>query len=469
MTKGMWCLGVAGIFALVGCSSDGESGTTTKPNPIEPAKEVQAEAPRDHGAPSTTYPAFTPNMAMLRNKGGRILEAPIFVTVVWDDNPNAPTYEALADSIGASAYWKEIVGEYGVGVATSGAANHVREKTPITLSSDPNADPVDAIITYMKERLAAPTSGWPAPTDQTLYTLFIGGEAAKTLCADGAGGLHDSFALNGKEIPFALVLECEGAPNMTALDDATISASHELAEAAVDPFPETSPAWQGLEDAYGAWELMQLGQDENGDMCEFYKDAYGKVAPELPFTLQRQWSNASARAGHSPCVPQGASPYFNVTPLEPADPITLTPPVELGLPFSPNTTGVKLAVGESRTIPLGIYSDAATDAISVRAFESDPMDEYAEPMSESRHKLVEIFIDKAAGTNGEKTYLTLKMLSKPSLGAALILVETTIGSTKHMLPILVGPGADAGSSKAATGAAKRILPSSRSRRVTLRR
>lgn len=462
-------LGSLGLFLLLAaCGSGGgdATGAPARPNgdpagSTPPSTPSAPASPADHGAVSTTYPAFKPDFAMLKNKGGKVLTNPVFVTVVWDDNPNAATYEQLADTIGTTKYWKEIVGEYGVGVASSGAANHVREKTPIPLSSSPNADPVDAIVTFMQEKLKdTATSKWPAPTDQTVYSLFLAGEAAQKICNDGAGGLHESFTLNGKEVAFALILECNDGPGgaAQALQEATISASHELGEAAVDPYPETGPAWQGVDDDHLAWELMQMGQDENADLCELYEDAYGKVSPEMPFFVQRQWSNASALGGHAPCVPQGESPYFNVAPLAPADTLTIKFPSGFDLPFNPTSKGFKVAVGETRTIPLGFYSDAATEPFSVEAFEVDAFDEQGEPMKATSSPNMELSLDKTTGQNGEKTYLTVKMNKMPSVSASLVLVSTTLGKTTHMMPFLIGPGADAASAApggGSTGANKK--------------
>jgi hypothetical protein len=76
--------------------------------------------------PSGTYPAFQPNIGQIVNQGGTLLTSPKIVTVTWQSDPNASTFEAFGDKIGASSYWKTAVGQFGVGAATSGTANHVR-------------------------------------------------------------------------------------------------------------------------------------------------------------------------------------------------------------------------------------------------------------------------------------------------------------------------------------------------------
>ena len=61
------------------------------------------------------------------------------------------------------------------------------------------------------------------------------------------------------------------------LSSVTLSASHELAEAATDPYPRSRPAWSGFRDDDLAWEMFQQFQSENGDACEFYRDS--ELAP----------------------------------------------------------------------------------------------------------------------------------------------------------------------------------------------
>src|SRR5262249_40514921 len=129
-------LGAFGLFVLGACSASGgdaaQAADQTAAPPDSPAQEAPAPAPtnapnQDHGSISTTSPAFRPDVPLLKNNGGHVLSSPVIVAVTWQDNANTATYEALVDKIGSTAYWKDVVGEYGVGPATSGAANHVHE------------------------------------------------------------------------------------------------------------------------------------------------------------------------------------------------------------------------------------------------------------------------------------------------------------------------------------------------------
>src|SRR5207248_11638159 len=118
----------------------------------------------------------------------------------------------------------------------------------------------------------------------------------------------------GKQVSYAIIPQCSGG-NST-LDESTLSGSHEIGEAALDPHPQSQPGWVGFDDNHLSWEFFQQFQSENGEACEFYKDSFFQSTdPALPFAVQRQWSNKSGAAGHDPCVPAPSRPYFNVTPI----------------------------------------------------------------------------------------------------------------------------------------------------------
>ena len=435
------------LVAATGCGATAAPDPATEtpaPAPTTPVAVPTPKAPApplDHGSVSTTYPAFAPNIPQLTNKGGKVLANPVVVTITWNDDPNVAAEEAVADTIGASDYWRAVVGEYGVGAVTSGAANHVHLTTPLVLPTGPDADPVPPILKVITDALADPAaSGWPAPTDQSVYLAYITGAAAKQLCDAGAGGLHDTVTVSGKEIPFAISAACaDPMSKFDALQEATISASHELAEVVVDPFPDSAPGWQGLGSDRLAWELLVMGQDENGDLCELYDDVYGMHgAPQLPFAVQRTWSNKSAAAGHAPCVPAPKDPNFNVTTLIANDTVVANFAGADAPPLDPTSLGYVIGVGQSRTIPLGFYSDGPTAPIAIEAFESDPFSQNGSSLDPSTDMNLELSLDKVSGQNGEKAYLTIKVVKDNAAKAHLVVVQATVGNVVRYLPILVG-------------------------------
>jgi hypothetical protein len=405
--------------------------------PPDPSPQGNTPPPPDNGAPSATYPAFTPAIGQLVNNGGDVLKTPLFVTVTWPNEANADAFEKFGDMLGESAYWQAIVGEYGVGAASSGAANHVREKTALGASIDSVG--LDGLVS--KNTTDPTTSGWPAPTDQTIYILYLpagtsldlgGGQDA---CTVGVGGYHDSTQIttaDGKtmNVAYAIIPQCQ-TPN-GILDESTMSASHELAEAALDPHPSIGPGWVGYDDAHLAWDYFQQFQDENGDDCEFYKDSFFKnTTDDLPFSIQRQWSNKSAAAGHAPCVPVPSGAYFNTTPL-------LQENIQVDLsqlqgPSKQTTEGFHIAVNDTKTFQIGFYSDGPTDAWTIEAREGSPFSQ----APSTTHRL-DLKLDKTSGQNGEKANLTAKVLQAGKTKGELVTIISTQGSKKHFMPILIG-------------------------------
>src|SRR5206468_11189841 len=113
-----------------------------------------------------------------------------------------------------------------------------------------------------------------------------------------------------------------------------------------------SPGYAQVDDADVAW-MFVLGGAETGDMCAQQASSFTKFA-ELPaYTVQRFWSNASAAAGHDPCVPSlPGEVYFQSAPVLP-DMVSLT-----GLPVP--LKGVQIPVGQSKVISVDLFSDAPT-------------------------------------------------------------------------------------------------------------
>jgi hypothetical protein len=284
--------------------SDTESRPAQAPTPTAPEDSPQAPGPADVTATSTVYPAPHPRMPQIPRNGGAVLHDPVVVSVTFSGDPWAQNIKAFGEQVGSLGWWSTVHAGYGVGPARSGgyvAANEV----PASLVTD--AD----IQRWVTARIGDGTL--PAPTDQTIYTLYYPQATTVTL-SDGAGaaascqvflGYHSTINVtyNGQSVPiaYAVVNRCS-----SELDQLTVTASHELTEAATDPHPvdETTCGFVTLED--NAW--TGLG-GENGDMC-----AGVSAVSEGGFALTRVWNNVTAAAGDQPCQPApdtGGVPYYN--------------------------------------------------------------------------------------------------------------------------------------------------------------
>ncbi len=388
-------------------------------------------------AASTVYPAFALDAPHLQNHGGPILANPQIVTVTWSDDGDAPTLDQFADKIGLSKYWNSVACEYGVGPAVSGACNHVHipGAAPATLTDTQ----LDALV--RKSAGSPATSGWPAPTADTLYLVFVSDSTdyqmhtqsgLLSICSSGTGGYHTSTVVaGGVEVAYAVVPRCNG------MDETTMAASHEIAEAALDP-SSRSPAYRDFDDAHAVWNAFVVGQTENGDACEFYRDAIFSSL-ELGYTLQRQWSSASFAAGHAPCVPS-TGVYFNVTPLDLHDVAWSVPDFGSFSATGPVTAkGVNIKVGETGSFTVGYYSDGPTaNDWTLKAVEGTGM--HTGGASFANGKL-SISVDKTTGHNGDKATVTVKVNGLDSTLNAnmvtLVSTDPTNKSASHYWPVLI--------------------------------
>ena len=143
---------------------------------------------------------------------------------------------------------------------------------------------------FVAENVGKTENAWPATSGDPVYIIYLPKTTSlllsgKSACAQGVGGYHSNTKVNGKAVAYAIVPRCG-----SDFDHVTVAASHELAEAATDPYPMTRPAWVGFKEEHLAWELFQQFQSENGDACEFYRDSdirFGES--DVGFTFQRQW------------------------------------------------------------------------------------------------------------------------------------------------------------------------------------
>ena len=150
-----------------GVTPGDDTGTTPPP---DDAGTPDTTPPVDHGAPSDTYPAFKPDMPQLQNNGGDVLSTPVVVTVTFPSEvaSQVPIFEDLGDKIGPSDYWKKITSEYGVGAASGGG--HVHSTADLT-SDDASDTGIDNYVADHATNYAK--YGWPAPTDHTIYVLYV--------------------------------------------------------------------------------------------------------------------------------------------------------------------------------------------------------------------------------------------------------------------------------------------------------
>jgi hypothetical protein len=403
---------------------------------------IDAGLDSDFGQVSTTYPAFLPQAPQVIAPSGGVSLSHMKVVPVFfpGENHEAEILDMLA-KYAASPEWPEAVAEYGVGPLTVVAPIHVAEAFP---------SPTDdvSLRAWLDTRLNGARAEW-GPTDavtfaSSLYVLFApsgaqvtasggrklctdiyayhwsmqlgktggvvdggAGDAAATDAATMDGGADGGHAPIGTPVFHALIGRCS-IPGLSELAGITSGLSHELVESATDPY-DLSPRWNGVDRPHANWGAA-LGT-EIADLCVLPAPSY-VTPPSLGYTLARSWSNDRAMAGHDPCVPSAAGPYFNAVPD--------LPDMVFDSEARASVMGVNLSGSAPRTIALRLYSDGPTAGPwSIRL-----VDRYA---AFNQPAALSLKLDKTTGQNGEIVHLTIQAVDLPVHRSADFFIYSTLG------------------------------------------
>jgi len=357
------------------------------------------------------------------NLGGDVLAAPKIVPITFAGDSRAPDLEAFATSFAASDTLKSQVSEYGVGAATVATPIHLADAaTAATSDTD-----IQKLVTTS---LTGATPAWGTPDKSAIYTLFYPSTTKITApngvsCAvNGFGGYHSEVALaDGSAIVYAVIAGCDKFATSPftgpmGIDQVTSVASHEWVEAMTDPHIDSAPAYGQPDSVDLGWLVVPGG--EVGDMCGFNPNS-SLIPSGMSHSVQRIWSNKEAAKGNDPCVPHVSKlPYFNTAPAL-ADKVKWS---YFGTPVQSN--GVHIPVGESKTIELDLFSMGDTGG---------PWKiEVQEPLTWVKQKPeLQMTLDRTSGQNGEKVYLTIKVLAKDkSFGAEFFAIVSTLGDQSNI-------------------------------------
>jgi hypothetical protein len=282
-----------------------------------------------------------------------------------------------------------------------------------------------AIQTWLAGKLDSADPLWPVPDANTLYILHYpagtsitlsGGMGVESSCSS-FGGYHSSTSLaNNMVVPYAVMPRCSTFGPLKGLDAVTGAESHEIVEAVTDPQPQQFPAYGQVDDAHLYWELA-LGGGETGDMCAQFPNIFTKFADIPKYTVQRTWSNASAMAGHDPCVPVplNETAYFNAVPVLPDS---------IMFPGFGTVKGVNIAVGDSKTIDVDLFSDADTGG----PWDVEALDFY---QLMGLPPTLGLALDRSSGQNGEILHLTITPQSAGMFGASVFILRSTQQGQEH--------------------------------------
>jgi hypothetical protein len=323
----------------------------------------------------------------------------------------------FTNNLGASSYWTQTAGIYGVAPLEALA--------PIQLTIDPGAVvDADTIGPFLADKIMNDPA-FPMPDGNTIYmfqfpdntTITEGGGTVKS--CQSFGGFHWIAATPMGYIPFIASAYCSPFHGNSGIDSVTATLSHELVEAATNPQPLAgTQAFSGFDDAHFYWS--DIAGDEVGDICAPLRNEYSKVLP-FDYTVQHIWSNAAALAGHDPCVPQDPNiPYFNSAAVLNDD---IMIPVMNGSPVT--SKGVSIPVGGSKTIELDLFSDRDTKADIV----VDAKDWASYALGQAPH--LSFQFDRKKGRNGEKLHLTITRLKASADHYEIFFLTNAINPVTH--------------------------------------
>jgi hypothetical protein len=385
--------------------------TTTE---LPPGAGVGLDASAGEGGGVPGYPAPHPPLPQATSKHGPVMTAPKVVAISFQgDALQAQLDTWLTQLVAATSYWSGATKEYGVGALQAAAPVHLMEPGGGTFTDSD-------VQQWLIGKINAGGS-FPAPDTNTLYVIYYQNTAHLTmngglLCQDFQG-YHGDFLLKagGPFVSYAVVGRC--APpvaGVSELDEVTAEASHEILEAATDPIPNEQPTWVTVDADHYGWSLV-AGGGELADLCAPFPNAFYKPTG-VSALVARLWSNAAAAASHDPCEPEGTSPYFNAAPV-------LDDTIQVvGSPLgSFPTKGVNIPVGSSKTIELDLFSDGPTSGPwKVSLLDLTSAFFHGKPA-------LDFSLDKTEGQNGDKLQLTIRALTKSSLGTSPFWVQNDLG------------------------------------------
>jgi|HubBroStandDraft_6_1064221.scaffolds.fasta_scaffold137346_2 hypothetical protein len=280
-------------------------------------------------------------LPQLAYAGGELLVSPQVVTVTFANDTLTSQLQAFGASVTSSAWWNEVRPGYcasdgGVCVGDGPPGMSVVLTTsPMASYTDSGQGGTSSLQTWLASEFASGTLPSPGAHSNRVYVIYFpvgdGATPITTVTLDGTtscmeggfDGYHNFMAVDGQQIPYAVVMECPPLlpplptiPTIDLLQNTTITTSHEVFESSSDPIPPTGFALplSNLSD------LNNLGWNdivgvEGADLCV---DPFGLEQDETTdgvYTVQRIWSNARAAQGIDPCVPAPANEaYFNAAP-----------------------------------------------------------------------------------------------------------------------------------------------------------
>jgi hypothetical protein len=404
-------------------------GADDAPHAIAPAAPAKPGAPvnRADAVANDAYPAPHARPPLVASWGGPVMKSPKVVPVFFsnEDPQIKRQLEDFLQRVGSTEYWRAAVSEYGVGALSSAPTVALDESAQGTIDDS-------EIQALLAKKLNANDPAFP-PADESLLVMLHYPEgvtitAGRDQSCTSFGGYHSNITLDAAHgnihVAYAVMPRCASFGPLTGLDAITGPESHELVEAATDPFPMNNPGYADVDEEHFYWSRV-LGGGENGDMCAQFPGVFTKF-PEIPYVVQRSWSNKAALEGREPCVPaMPGSVYFNAAPR-------LEDDIDFNIGGQTITAkGVRVLPGQSKTIDVNLFSEGDTGGpwtVDVKEIG---------PLGGGRPNVV-YELDRNQGRNGDKLRLTITTRSQKRRQSSAFLLISRQGRRQNLWVGLVG-------------------------------
>ena len=254
------CVG-ASVASLGACTGDDPAGASaSSPDAAlsddggSAGTDASGEAAAFDAGPDAeqdpnVYPAVHQPIAQVDNLGGPVLDHAKLVTVTFRGDAMRDAFRTYTHEILTSVWWRKTIGTFGFADGANGGDFELDDTVSGRTITDADFQ------AYARQQITL--GKLPIPDRQTLFMFYV--PRSTTLDAQGQltcrdnGGYHGSFvmALGGGDggvgdgggtttvdVAYAIIPRCYGS-----FQDATIAASHEIAEAATEPTPADSPTY----------------------------------------------------------------------------------------------------------------------------------------------------------------------------------------------------------------------------------
>jgi hypothetical protein len=411
------------LFAFA-CGGSTANQNDAGTNPNDDAGVAPDTSTTDDGAADAgpiPYPAPHTAMPQVDYNGGRVLQNPKIVTITWaqDDAQMVSRVQQFGDIITSTAWWTAVSSEYCqqpgnkpcIGPGTSGGHVVIQDAPDPNGYTDSSQGAASTIQDFIHDHVVGGngiTADFPTPDDNTLYVLYFPPGVSITLDGSGScdsfGAYHNTVQLPYanqliNNVAYAIIPRCGTKESTT-----TVSASHEIIEAATDPdIGETSLSYYMLN------QLWAVAGGEVGDLCEGIGSS-GTTTTESTFIVQRSWSNKSAASGHNPCVPIPANDvYFNAAPRQ--------------------QKVVLAKAGATAVLDIDAFSDAPMDPWTLTAIDFAQF--------QQQLPLLTFAFDKTQVQNGDHVQLTITAkAAMPSGGDEFMISSKDANGNRHSWPVL---------------------------------